>query len=572
MGRKKIQIQRITDERNKQVTFTKRKFGLMKKAYELSVLCDCEIALIIFNHANKLFQYASTDMDKVLLKYTEYNEPHESRTNADIIETLRKKGFNGCDSPEPDGEDSIDQSPLNDDKFRKTTEDLDVLFKRYGTAAPPQTFSMPVTVQASNQSTLHFSNPGSALVTTSYVTSSSLTDTHLLSPQQPALQRNTVSPGLPQRPASAGALLGGDLNNSNGGCPSPVSNGYTSARASPGLLTVSNGNSLGKVVPAKSPPPPPSPQMVNSRKPDLRVITSQGGKSLMQMTEDELELVNENAQRLAAGAQAAQTLTTPVVSVATPSLLAQGLPFSAIPTAYNTEYQLTSADITALHALASPGGLLPTSVSTWQQQQAVSQQQQTQQQQQQQQQLNLASLSNLVMWGVDKQSSELSSQVSSLAANLSVGSPSNLLLGRDEWLGRPATHIPQGAMLTVNTSSGVSIKSEPVSPGRDRSTPCPPPAPPPSTTPSSTSGGAILTAPPQYPSSLLCLEPPTGRSPADSVSSNASSFEGSDRDDASAAGASGGTGGGATELLRVSSEPDQDGGNIKRMRLDAWVT
>ncbi|XP_027892959.1 myocyte-specific enhancer factor 2D homolog isoform X1 [Xiphophorus couchianus] len=572
MGRKKIQIQRITDERNKQVTFTKRKFGLMKKAYELSVLCDCEIALIIFNHANKLFQYASTDMDKVLLKYTEYNEPHESRTNADIIETLRKKGFNGCDSPEPDGEDSIDQSPLNDDKFRKTTEDLDVLFKRYGqTAAPPQTFSMPVTVQASNQSTLHFSNPGSALVTTSYVTSSSLTDTHLLSPQQPALQRNTVSPGLPQRPASAGALLGGDLNNSNGGCPSPVSNGYTSARASPGLLTVSNGNSLGKVVPAKSPPPPPSPQMVNSRKPDLRVITSQGGKSLMQMTEDELELVNENAQRLAAGAQVAQTLTTPVVSVATPSLLAQGLPFSAIPTAYNTEYQLTSADITALHALASPGGLLPTSVSTWQQQQAVSQQQQPQQQQQQ---LNLASLSNLVMWGVDKQSSELSSQVSSLAANLSVGSPSNLLLGRDEWLGRPATHIPQGAMLTVNTSSSVSIKSEPVSPGRDRSTPCPPPAPPQSTTLSSTSGGAILTAQPQYPSSLLCLEPPTGRSPADSVSSNASSFEGSDRDDASASGGGGGTrgGGGATELLRVSNEPDQDGGNVKRMRLDAWVT
>lgn len=60
----------------------------MKKAYELSVLCDCEIALIIFNSANKLFQYASTDMDKVLLKYTEYNEPHESRTNKDIIEVL----------------------------------------------------------------------------------------------------------------------------------------------------------------------------------------------------------------------------------------------------------------------------------------------------------------------------------------------------------------------------------------------------------------------------------------------------------------------------------------------------
>jgi len=58
----------------------------MKKAYELSVLCDCEIALIIFNHSNKLFQYASTDMDRVLLKYTEHTDPHESRTNRDIME------------------------------------------------------------------------------------------------------------------------------------------------------------------------------------------------------------------------------------------------------------------------------------------------------------------------------------------------------------------------------------------------------------------------------------------------------------------------------------------------------
>lgn len=73
--------------------------------------------------------------------------------------------------------------------------------------AAPQTFSMPVTVQSSNQSPLQFSSPGNALVTTSDVASPSLTDAHLLSPQQPALQRNTVSPGLPQRPASAGEQM-----------------------------------------------------------------------------------------------------------------------------------------------------------------------------------------------------------------------------------------------------------------------------------------------------------------------------------------------------------------------------
>ncbi|XP_052017935.1 myocyte-specific enhancer factor 2B isoform X1 [Apodemus sylvaticus] len=107
MGRKKIQISRIVDQRNRQVTFTKRKFGLMKKAYELSVLCDCDIALIIFNSAQRLFQYASSDMDRVLLKYTEYSEPHESRTNADILQTLKRRGV-GLDGPELDVEEGPD--------------------------------------------------------------------------------------------------------------------------------------------------------------------------------------------------------------------------------------------------------------------------------------------------------------------------------------------------------------------------------------------------------------------------------------------------------------------------------
>ncbi|KAJ1921220.1 hypothetical protein H4219_000819 [Mycoemilia scoparia] len=83
MGRKKIKIQTIRDDRNRQVTFLKRKAGLMKKAYELSVLCDCEIALIIFSSQDKLIQYASSDMDGILMRYTEYGEPHESLTNAE---------------------------------------------------------------------------------------------------------------------------------------------------------------------------------------------------------------------------------------------------------------------------------------------------------------------------------------------------------------------------------------------------------------------------------------------------------------------------------------------------------
>ena len=87
MGRKKIKIERIVDERNRQVTFTKRKNGLMKKAMELSVLCDCDIALVIYNSNEKLYQYSSGDIEDVLRRFhTECAEAHEARNNQDLFD------------------------------------------------------------------------------------------------------------------------------------------------------------------------------------------------------------------------------------------------------------------------------------------------------------------------------------------------------------------------------------------------------------------------------------------------------------------------------------------------------
>nr|ALU85241.1 myocyte enhancer factor 2ca variant 4 [Danio rerio] len=241
MGRKKIQIARIMDERNRQVTFTKRKFGLMKKAYELSVLCDCEIALIIFNSTNKLFQYASTDMDKVLLRYTEYNEPHESRTNSDIVETLRKKGLNGCDSPDIDAGDS-GHSPESEDKYRKINEDIDLMISRQRLCAIPQSnYDMPVSIPVSNPNSLIYGHPGA-----------SLGNPNLLPLTHPSLQRNSMSPGVTHRPPSAGntgGLMAADLGS---GAGTSTGNGYGNHRNSPGLL-VSPGN-MSKNLQAKSPP------------------------------------------------------------------------------------------------------------------------------------------------------------------------------------------------------------------------------------------------------------------------------------------------------------------------------
>ncbi|KAM5299892.1 myocyte-specific enhancer factor 2C isoform 9-T9 [Ctenodactylus gundi] len=343
MGRKKIQITRIMDERNRQVTFTKRKFGLMKKAYELSVLCDCEIALIIFNSTNKLFQYASTDMDKVLLKYTEYNEPHESRTNSDIVEALNKKESKGSESPDPDSSYAL--TPRTEEKYKKINEEFDNMIKSQKIpAVPPPNFEMPVSIPVSSHNSLVYSTPVS-----------SLGNPNLLPLAHPSLQRNSMSPGVTHRPPSAGntgGLMGGDLTS---GAGTSAGNGYGNPRNSPGLL-VSPGN-LNKNMQAKS--PPPMNLGMNNRKPDLRVLIPPGSKNPMPS-------VNQRINN----SQSAQSLATPVVSVATPTLPGQGMGGypSAISTTYGTEYSLSSADLSSLSGFNTASALHLGSVTGWQQQ------------------------------------------------------------------------------------------------------------------------------------------------------------------------------------------------------------
>uniref|UniRef100_UPI00398F321E myocyte-specific enhancer factor 2D homolog n=1 Tax=Pristiophorus japonicus TaxID=55135 RepID=UPI00398F321E len=386
-----------------------------------------------------------------------------------LPQTLKKKGFNGCDSPEPDTEDPNEPSAFMEDKYRKVNEDIDILFKRYGSTMPPPNFTMPVTISVGNQNTLSYSNPSSSLVSPSLVTTS-LTDSSLLSPQPSAMRRNTVSPGIPSRPPSAGnpgALMGTELSTTNGGCPSPIGNGYINPRGSPGLLSTAV---LSKPMSPKSPPPVTQLSLGNNRKPDLRVITSQSKGMMGTLGAQQLNV-----------SQAAQQLTTPVVSLTTPSLLPQGLQYSAMHTTYNTDYQLTSADLSALQSFNSHAGLSMGNITTWQQ--------------------------------------------------LAPATLSNLFVG-------PGNQLPQLSSLTVGTNLDVQVKSEPVSPTRDRSTPS---------------------------SFLQLTQHDTGRSPADSLSSNCSSFEGSERDEGRVGYAS------PSGLMREGSEEGENS-SIKRMRMDAWVT
>lgn len=69
MGRRKIAIEPLTDDRNRTVTFVKRKAGLFKKAHELAVLCQVDLAVIIVGNNNKIYEFSSVDTPELIKSY-----------------------------------------------------------------------------------------------------------------------------------------------------------------------------------------------------------------------------------------------------------------------------------------------------------------------------------------------------------------------------------------------------------------------------------------------------------------------------------------------------------------------
>ncbi|OIT39451.1 PREDICTED: MADS-box protein SOC1-like [Nicotiana attenuata] len=74
MVRGKTQMRRIENATSRQVTFSKRRNGLLKKAFELSVLCDAEVGLVIFSPRGKLYEFASSSMQEIIERYKRHSK------------------------------------------------------------------------------------------------------------------------------------------------------------------------------------------------------------------------------------------------------------------------------------------------------------------------------------------------------------------------------------------------------------------------------------------------------------------------------------------------------------------
>ncbi|KAK1292506.1 MADS-box transcription factor 2 [Acorus calamus] len=100
MGRGKIEIKRIENSANRQVTFSKRRAGIMKKAKEISVLCEAKVSLLVFSSSGKLYEFCSpaTSLPQILEKYHQHSgqklwDAKHEKLSAEI-DRIRKENDN----------------------------------------------------------------------------------------------------------------------------------------------------------------------------------------------------------------------------------------------------------------------------------------------------------------------------------------------------------------------------------------------------------------------------------------------------------------------------------------------
>lgn len=85
MGRVKLEIKKIENPTNRQVTYSKRRNGLIKKAYELSVLCDIDLALIMFSPSGKLTQYCNCSIEEVIGRFANLPMHERNKSFEDML-------------------------------------------------------------------------------------------------------------------------------------------------------------------------------------------------------------------------------------------------------------------------------------------------------------------------------------------------------------------------------------------------------------------------------------------------------------------------------------------------------
>ncbi|KAF5443346.1 hypothetical protein F2P56_035907 [Juglans regia] len=92
MGRVKLKIKRLENTNGRQATYAKRKNGIMKKANELSILCDIDIILLMFSPTGKpsLCRGMRSSIEEVIAKFAQLTPQERAKRKLESLEALKK--------------------------------------------------------------------------------------------------------------------------------------------------------------------------------------------------------------------------------------------------------------------------------------------------------------------------------------------------------------------------------------------------------------------------------------------------------------------------------------------------
>ncbi|KAG8473221.1 hypothetical protein CXB51_035174 [Gossypium anomalum] len=92
MGRVKLKIKKLENTNGRQATYAKRKHGIMKKANELSILCDVEIILLMFSPTNKpsVCIGKRSSIEEIIEKFAQLTPQERAKRKLESLEALKK--------------------------------------------------------------------------------------------------------------------------------------------------------------------------------------------------------------------------------------------------------------------------------------------------------------------------------------------------------------------------------------------------------------------------------------------------------------------------------------------------
>ncbi|XP_020533760.1 agamous-like MADS-box protein AGL30 isoform X2 [Jatropha curcas] len=91
MGRVKLKIKKLENTNGRQATYGKRKHGIMKKAKELSILCDIDIILLMFSPTGKpSICKGKKSIEEVIAKFAHLTPQERAKRKLESLEALKK--------------------------------------------------------------------------------------------------------------------------------------------------------------------------------------------------------------------------------------------------------------------------------------------------------------------------------------------------------------------------------------------------------------------------------------------------------------------------------------------------